>query len=245
MSDRAPYSRVYWGIVDDDKFQTVYDDDRHLATWLRLLLVADQSWPASAHLPAGCRRSSVAELERVQLIDLAGNRYRVRGLDAERGRRAEAGRIGGLASGRSRAVEQTLNDRSPTPGTKTNLDETRRDEDETSRAETSRDAADVYWQLTGRYPAGKALTWIDNLAGTYGHDAVARALVKAQTVDRNVSDLLSRSQDILRADARKLDLQEREAEAARLREKRAIPRVEEPWRAELREAIRKQYEDVA
>lgn len=57
-----------------------------------------------------------------------------------------------------------------------------------------------------------------------------------------MSNLLSRAQDILRGDARKLDLVEREAEKARLAEKRAVPRVEEPWRAELREAIQRQYD---
>lgn len=234
MSERAPYSRVYWSIIDDPKFVTVYDDDRHLATWLRLLLVADQSWPASAHLPAGCRRASVLELERVGLVDLSGNRYRVHGLDGERGRRASAAR---------RDPTGTQLGPKPDPDGSLDKDETRRDE--TRRAETPRDAADIYWQLTGRYPAGKALSWIDNLAATYGHDATARALVKAQTADKNVTDLLSRTQDMLRADARKLDLQEREAEAARLREKRAIPRREEAWRAEYREAILRKYEGDA
>lgn len=234
MSERAPYSRVYWGIVDDAKFQTIYDDDRHLATWLRLLLVADQSWPASAHLPAGCRRASVAELERVELIDLSGNRYRVRGLDGERGRRA--------AAAKRVPVGTQLG---PKPDPVARIDETRRDEDETRQAETPRDAADIYWQLTGKFPAPKALSWIDNMAAAYGSEPTIVALVKAQRADPNGSDLLTRTQDLLRADARKLDLKEREAEAERLAEKRAQPRIEEPWKAEFREAIRKQYEGAA
>jgi hypothetical protein len=88
MSERAAYSRVYWSIVDDPKFETIYDNDAHLAAWLRLLLIADQAHPASAHLPASVRRSSVAALAAAGLIDVSGSRYRVHGLDAERAKRA-------------------------------------------------------------------------------------------------------------------------------------------------------------
>lgn len=88
MGERAPYSRVYWSIVDDSKFESIYDDDHHLAAWLRLLLIADQAHPASAHLPANVLRRSVRALAEVGLIDISGQRYRVHGLDAERSRRA-------------------------------------------------------------------------------------------------------------------------------------------------------------
>lgn len=88
MTERAAYSRVYWSIVDDPKFVSVYDSDANLAAWLRLLLIADQAHPASAHLPSNVRKSAVTELARVELIDLLpGHRYRVHGLDAERERR--------------------------------------------------------------------------------------------------------------------------------------------------------------
>jgi hypothetical protein len=91
MSERAAYSRVYWSIVDDPKFVTIYDHDSHLAAWLRLLLIADQAHPASAHLPANVRKASVAALADVELIDLLpGGRYRIHGLDEERRRRREA-----------------------------------------------------------------------------------------------------------------------------------------------------------
>lgn len=94
MSERAPYSRVYWSIVDDEKFVTVYDNDAHLAAWLRLLLIADQAHPASAHLPTNVRKASVKALANVGLIDVTGGRYRVRGLDAERRRRRDAATTG-------------------------------------------------------------------------------------------------------------------------------------------------------
>ena len=92
MSERAPYSRVYWGIVDDPKFDSIFDDDHHLAAWLRLLLAADQAHPASASIPVGVRRSSVDALEAARLIRVTGRRFRLVGLDAEREKRSESAR---------------------------------------------------------------------------------------------------------------------------------------------------------
>lgn len=240
MSERAPYSRVYWSIVDDPKFHSVYDDDRHLAAWLRLLLIADQSWPASAHVPAGCRKSSLEELERVGLIDRTGSRYRVRGLDKERETRKAAATTRGPNGDRTVPKRDPLGD----------LAEPSLAEPSTSRAEAPReddqtDPADAYWQLIGKYPTDKPLAWIDDLTAKYGADATVRAIVAAHTADRNTATLLGRAQDQLRAEARRLDRVEAEAEKRRLAEKRAQPRVEEAWRAEYREAIRRQYEGDA
>lgn len=123
MSERAAYSRVYWSIIDDPKFATVYDDDHRLATWLRLLLAADQAWPASANLPFGVRKASVAVLCSVGLIDVTGTRYRVRGLDAERQRRKE------WATSRGASGDRKVTERSPN-GVQTQglrIDETRLD----------------------------------------------------------------------------------------------------------------------
>jgi 5-methylcytosine-specific restriction endonuclease McrA len=103
------------------------------------------------------------------------------------------------------------------------------------------DPADVYWQLTGKYPAGKALSWIDSLGAEFGSPATSRAIAGAFTADRNTTDLLSRAQNLLRADARKLSLRDREAEAARLAEKRAQPRKVEPWREEYRRMVEARY----
>lgn len=121
MSERAPYSRVYWAVVDDPKFSGIYDDNNHLATWLRLLLIADQAHPASANIPIGTNRKSVDALVEAGLIDLGtSSRYRVHGLDAERGRRADAARSGGRPSPNG---TQT----GPTPAPLASLDETRLD----------------------------------------------------------------------------------------------------------------------
>jgi hypothetical protein len=233
MSERVPYSRVYWSVADDPKFVGVYDDDSALALWLRLLMSADALWPAPAPLPRSARPKPLAKLVDAGIIDLLpGDRYRVHGLEAERQRRASAAKRdpNGTQTGPKREARGSL-------------DETRRDE--LSQAETPRDPAEAYWSLTGKYPAGRVLSWIDELAATYGPEPTIRAVVKAHGEDRNAGTLLGRAQDHLRAEARELDRQERTEEQARLAAKRSIPRVEEPWRVELRAAIERQYKEAS
>jgi hypothetical protein len=87
------YARVYHAIVDDPKFVTVYDVDAALATWLRLLIIADQAWPSSAILPGNAKQRTVKLLADAGLVDLQpGWRYRIHGLDAEREARSEKAR---------------------------------------------------------------------------------------------------------------------------------------------------------
>jgi hypothetical protein len=89
-----PYVRVYYRIVDDPKFASIYDDDQALATWLRLLLHADAMHPAPATLPQGTRKSALDKLVAAGLVEQGtGHRYRIHGLNAERGKRAEAARF--------------------------------------------------------------------------------------------------------------------------------------------------------
>jgi len=92
MKDRNPYSRVYWSILDDEKFAAAYDNDHHLAAWLRMLLAADQAYPASGQVPQSVSRASLRALCDAGLIDVTGRRFRVHGLDAERARRTALGR---------------------------------------------------------------------------------------------------------------------------------------------------------
>lgn len=126
MSERAPYSRVYWSIVDDPKFLNIYDNDRHLATWLRLLIAADALWPASCPIPGNVRKDSVAALAESGLIDLGpGYRFRIHGLDSERGRRRDAART---PPKRGPDGTHPGPERVQRPGPKPRRDETRRDE---------------------------------------------------------------------------------------------------------------------
>ena len=84
---KAAYVRVYYEIIDDPKFVGIYDNDHHLATWMRLLIAADAVWPASATLPVGTRKASIVALSEAGLIVVTGTRFRVHGLDSEREKR--------------------------------------------------------------------------------------------------------------------------------------------------------------
>lgn len=80
-------------------YAAIWDDDRALATWLRLLTLADKLWPTPPDMPRGVSRSALAKLVEVELVTLvAPHRFRLRGLDAQRQRQSEAGRAG--AAGR-------------------------------------------------------------------------------------------------------------------------------------------------
>jgi hypothetical protein len=87
------YVRVYYSVVNDERFCDIYHDARHLGTWLQLLLVADAMYPADAPIPAYASRSSVRALVDAGLIEeRPHSQYRVHGLASEREMRAQYGR---------------------------------------------------------------------------------------------------------------------------------------------------------
>jgi hypothetical protein len=234
MSDRAPYSRVYWSTMEDAKFDGIREDCRLFGAWTLLLIAADQSHPSPAYLLPTVPRAAVARLAEAGLIDLLdGYRYRVHGLDAERERRRTAATTRGPSGDR------------PVPARDPLADQAKQSKAETSRAQAPRDPADIYWSLTGRYPNTKTLSWIDEITARYGAEPTIAAIAKAHIGDSNAGTLLGRAQDILRAGARELDRQERVAEQLALEEKRSQPRVEEAWRLEYRAAIERQYREGA
>lgn len=148
------YSRLYWRFPDE--FPTIYANDAAYALWCRLLPLADMAWPSSATLPMGVRKRALSMLVEAELVYLQpGTRYRLRGLDKERERRAEPARRSANARWdrmREQAALDAAADSEP-PGAHSErttdamrthsdrnagamLDETRRDE--TSRDETRR-----------------------------------------------------------------------------------------------------------
>ena len=90
-----PYIRVYYSIINDGKFEEIYADDAALAAWLRLLLVADALYPASAPIPMRTRKRALAALVDCGLVELVGfGQFRIVGLAAERARRSAPGHKG-------------------------------------------------------------------------------------------------------------------------------------------------------
>ncbi len=88
------YSRLYHRFARE--FPDVYADDHALASWVRLLLVADASWPMHPPLPRSARARSLSMLVGAGLVIVDGDSYTVLGLDAERNRRSDAGRTGAV-----------------------------------------------------------------------------------------------------------------------------------------------------
>jgi 5-methylcytosine-specific restriction endonuclease McrA len=89
MSERAPYSRVYWSVMDDPKFDGIREDMRLFGAWMVLLVAADMAYPAPAYLPRSVTPAVFRRLVTAGLMEeLTHHRYRVRGLEAERERRS-------------------------------------------------------------------------------------------------------------------------------------------------------------
>ena len=215
MSERAPYSRVYWIVRRDPRLATIYGNDANFAAWTRLLIAADMAWPAPADIPASTKRAALKALEDAGVIEIIpGGLFRFHGLDAERGRRRAA------AGGQTPPEPAPLGDHLGTersPRREEEEEETRQDEQETSQ--DARDPADSYWSLSGRYPTDRTLAWIDDLTRQYGAEAVIAAMGTANQ-HGSAQGLLGRVSDELKRNARKLDLKARAAEAQRITENR-------------------------
>lgn len=188
MSERAPYSRVYWSVMDDPKFDGIREDPKHFGAWCLLLIVADMAWPAPAFPPPTVPRASMRLLTESGLIDpLTGGRFRIHGLDAERGRRSAPAKAAADArwshSERTPDAMRTHTERKATAM----LDETRRDEtslDETSIAREglpnlTRESIDALELRTGRpwsMAGQRQLSEYDRLIEDHGLEKVCAAM---------------------------------------------------------------------
>jgi hypothetical protein len=165
MPEDRKYVRVYFSIIDDPKFAEIYRHEATVGTWLKLLMTADAVWPASCDLPRWVKPGPLTLLTQAGIVDLLpDHRYRIHGLDAERTRRATAAAVGGHASGRSRSVEQSLNERSQSLNERSRDERTESNLAKQSRAETSK-AEQNAPASTERYdpfdePEREALTWL-------------------------------------------------------------------------------------
>lgn len=236
MSEDRKFVRVFYNDLIQD-YPEMWADDHQLATWLRMLATADPMWPTPPEVARSVRPAVLAKLVDTSLIQVVGDRYRVKGLDAVRGKVADAARNAAAVRWQSARNAEAM-------PTKPDADQTRPDA-YAARAEDDEDPADIYWRLTGKYPNEKVLPWIDQLINQYGARAVTTALVTAHIEDKATMTLLGRTQDRLRAEARQLDRKELAEEKARLAEKRAQPRQLEQWQIEYRKALEEQYRGAA
>lgn len=88
-----PFARIYYEDLIRD-YGPMFMDNDALATYVRLLSVADKMWPTPPEIPARVGRP-FASLVRSGLVELvAGHRYTIRGYATDRSKRSDAGRVG-------------------------------------------------------------------------------------------------------------------------------------------------------
>lgn len=157
MSD--PYSRLYHRFAEE--FPDVWANDRALATWVRLLRIADASWPMKPPLPRSVRPGPLAVLVGVELVTVLGDCYTVRGLDAERSRRKDA-------AAHAAALRWHSN------GTADAMPKTAREEKSTNKAQPhsadadddGRDDLEAFLLITRRAPTPKQRKLLDDILAT-------------------------------------------------------------------------------
>ena len=81
----TPYSRVYWSVMDDPKFDGIREDVRLFGAWAVLLIYADMAYPAPTYRPPFVPLGAFNRLVAAGLVDeLPGKRYRIHGLASDR-----------------------------------------------------------------------------------------------------------------------------------------------------------------
>jgi hypothetical protein len=213
-----PYSRLYWRVKADQRFEHAYSCDPCWAAYTRLLIEAEASYPSPASLPRSLRAHAKAQLAADGIIELQPHDcYTVHGLANERERRSSSARQNAEARW---APQYGIAMPPQSDGNASALlNETR--QDETKRDETSQGAPesgpDVWYWVTMRYPDKRTnpnlWLWLDRLAEDFGVVRLWEVMRIAYAQDRNKGTLLSRTEAVL---SREIDRQESAAERERL-----------------------------
>lgn len=173
----ARYARIYWSVMDDPKFDGIRDDTRLFGAWAMCLIVADMAYPAPAFIPPVVPRPAFARLVACGLVDeLGGSRYRIHGLEAERTRRSEAARVGGLASGRSRTNERSLNGRSTVvQQTPNEIEPSKAEQSKAEQNTDARDDLEAFLMVRFHPPTPAQRAFMDGYCRTFDKTGPQRA----------------------------------------------------------------------
>ena len=244
-----PYSRLYWRVKGDKRFEHVYGCDPCWAAYTRLLIDAEASYPAPASLPRTLKPHARTQLAEAGIIELQPHDcFIVHGLKAERDRRSEAAR--GSAEGRWAPQYGSIapsNAPALPPQYERNatamLTEPRRDEPNLAEpSQAPETGPDVWYWVTLRYPDKRVNAnlwdWLSRLCDDFGVVRLWEVMRTCYAQDRNKGTLLTRTEAVL---SRETDQAERASERERLAEKRKPiviqPKPEEtPEERERREA---------
>lgn len=161
MSERAPYSRTYWSVMEDPKFDGIREDCRLFGAWSLLLIAADMAHPSPAYLLPTVPRSAVVRLTEAGLIDLLdGHRYRIHGLDAERERRRVAATTRGPSGDRPVPKREANGQQAKQSKAETRQDEATR---ESLPGDDGRADLEAFLLLTRKAPTTRQRALLDGL----------------------------------------------------------------------------------
>lgn len=88
----SDYSRLYHSVLTDPKFADIYADDRAWATYTRLLMASDASYPSPAPLPRSAGKYAIEKLATAGIIVVSAGHYTIPALVKERSARYGSGR---------------------------------------------------------------------------------------------------------------------------------------------------------
>jgi len=147
----------------------IWDDDKALATWVRLLALADKMWPSPAELPRGANKPAVDRLIGAGLIESVGpHRYHIPSLDKKRTAASNAAsNAARIRHGTAASNAQSL----PTirrPDTDVDTDQTRGMRASGPMAE---ELAEIYDRATGNDPIPVDVRRLQKLAADLTGDA--------------------------------------------------------------------------
>ena len=223
MSERR-YSRIFWGIVDDPKFADVYPSDRDFATWVRLLIIADQAYPAPAALPRTAKLAAVNKLVAAGIVNRVGSdHFRIHGMKTVREEQTEWTRRGGLiraSSGQRASSGRWIAGPPGVPaigGPAIQLS----NRTEQNRTEQREDALDTYYRLAARVPSKGARQWLLRLVSDYGDEETSAALATEWMQAPDPSTILGRTEARLDKNVRLAADEARRAAAERAAAERA------------------------
>ncbi len=219
---RRRFVAVYYDLARE--FPAIWADNTLLATWLRLLVIADSLWPLRAPVPRSTNQDALDSLVKAGLIEIAGDEFTVKGLDKGRQQRVEHaqmmaearwGKKDAASSSDSNAESSShaAHSSNASNGVEWSGDI---EEPPTPRPTLvpvgDKDSLDTYYELTMYRPWGQ---WsgdaIKGLIAEYG-DAVVDAAMRAEAaLDGKRDTLLKRLQARLARDADRAAEQKRKA----------------------------------
>lgn len=151
MSDDRRYIKVKQSLKDEHP--DIFYNDALFATYIRLRLLADASWPASAELPVQARKASVKVLADRGLIVVTGYSFRVPDIDEERMDRSNA------ASNAARSRWGNADGNAETMPTRPDADQTRPDQTNFD----GREDLEAFLLVTRRAPTPRQRKLLDSL----------------------------------------------------------------------------------